>query len=64
MSEAWCILGNYNSILYKEDRMGGNEVANHELEDLNNLLHLWIARDEVDRGLLLLDKQDYMEQNR
>ena len=60
MTEAWCILGDFNSILYKEDRMGGNEVADHELEDLNSLLH----RNEINRGLLFLDKQDYMEHNR
>ncbi|KAJ8421701.1 LOW QUALITY PROTEIN: hypothetical protein Cgig2_002598 [Carnegiea gigantea] len=41
MTEAWCILGDFNSVLYKEDRMGGNEILDHELEDLNNLLHTY-----------------------
>jgi len=39
MTKAWCILGDFNSVLYKEDRMGDNEISDHELEDLNNLLH-------------------------
>jgi len=24
MTEAWCVLGDFNSILYKDDRKGGN----------------------------------------
>ncbi|KAJ8425110.1 hypothetical protein Cgig2_015888 [Carnegiea gigantea] len=36
--EAWCIIGDFNSILYKEDRMGGTEVQDHEAQDLTNLL--------------------------
>ncbi|KAJ8427232.1 hypothetical protein Cgig2_023069 [Carnegiea gigantea] len=39
MTEAWCVLGDFNSILYKDDRKRGNEVADHVPEDLNNLLH-------------------------
>ncbi|KAJ8419338.1 LOW QUALITY PROTEIN: hypothetical protein Cgig2_024013 [Carnegiea gigantea] len=40
ITEAWCILGDFNSILYKEDRMGGIEVQDHEVQDLSNLLEL------------------------
>jgi len=38
ITEAWCILGNFNSILYKEDRMGGIEIQDHEVLDLANFL--------------------------
>ncbi|KAJ8433485.1 hypothetical protein Cgig2_004423 [Carnegiea gigantea] len=44
MTEAWCIMGDFNSVLYKEDRMGGNEILDHELEDLNNLMHSYQLR--------------------
>jgi len=35
MSSAWCIIGDFNFVLYKVDIQGGNEVADHELEDLS-----------------------------
>jgi len=38
MQGPWCIVGNFNAILYKEDRIGGDEVTAHELSELNNVL--------------------------
>ena len=38
ITEAWCILGDFNSVLYKEDRMGGIEIQDHEVQYLANLL--------------------------
>ena len=32
---AWCILGDFNSILYKDDRIGGNEVTEHDTLELS-----------------------------
>ena len=31
MHEALCVLGDFNTILQKEDRMGGDEVEDYEL---------------------------------
>ncbi|KAJ8422267.1 LOW QUALITY PROTEIN: hypothetical protein Cgig2_000655 [Carnegiea gigantea] len=36
INEAWCILGDFNSMLYKDDRKGGTE--DHEVNDLTNLI--------------------------
>jgi len=33
-------LGDFNTILYKEDRKGGTEVQDHEVHDLSNLIDL------------------------
>jgi len=38
INETWCILGDFNSVLYKEDRMRGIEVQDHEVQHLANLL--------------------------
>ena len=38
INEAWCILGDFNSMLYKDDRKGGTEVQDHEVNYLNNLI--------------------------
>jgi len=37
ISEAWCMLRDFNSILYKKDKMGGTEVQDLEVY-LTNLL--------------------------
>ena len=37
INKAWCILGDFNSVLYKEDRMGGIEIQDHEVQHLANL---------------------------
>ncbi|KAJ8419860.1 hypothetical protein Cgig2_021457 [Carnegiea gigantea] len=33
MTEAWCVLGDFNAILHTENRMGGTEVTNSEIRD-------------------------------
>jgi len=38
MTEAWCILGDFNAILYKEDRLGGNNVLNTEIKELADFI--------------------------
>jgi len=38
MNEAWCIIGDFNAILYKEDRMGGNEVQSTETKELEDFI--------------------------
>ena len=32
INEAWCILGDFNSVLYKEDRIGGIKVQDHDVQ--------------------------------
>lgn len=36
MQEAWCVIGDFNTILQKEDRMGGDEVKDYELQELQS----------------------------
>jgi len=31
-------LGDFNSILYKDDKIGGDEVSDHETRDLQNCI--------------------------
>ena len=38
MNEAWCIIGDFNAILYKEDRMGGNEVQSTKTKELEDFI--------------------------
>ncbi|KAJ8419651.1 hypothetical protein Cgig2_020573 [Carnegiea gigantea] len=38
MTEPWCVLGDFNTILYKEDQMGGDEVADHEIQELQRAI--------------------------
>jgi len=38
MDAAWCLMGDFNTILSEEDRKGGNEVQDHELRELASLL--------------------------
>ena len=40
INEAWCLLGDFNTILYKEDRKGGTDVQDHEVHYLSNRLGL------------------------
>ena len=32
---AWCLVGDFNTILSKDDRYGGNEVVNHDIQQLS-----------------------------
>ncbi|KAJ8423395.1 hypothetical protein Cgig2_029230 [Carnegiea gigantea] len=38
MNSAWCIIGDFNSVLYKEDRIGGEEIKDHEIKDFAECL--------------------------
>ncbi|KAJ8422717.1 LOW QUALITY PROTEIN: hypothetical protein Cgig2_003263 [Carnegiea gigantea] len=38
MDEAWCVLSDFNSILYPEDRIGGTEVQDFEIKPFANCL--------------------------
>ena len=40
MSEAWCILGYFNAVMYKNDRIGGNEVTDREINELQDVVSL------------------------
>ncbi|KAJ8424331.1 hypothetical protein Cgig2_003526 [Carnegiea gigantea] len=35
---AWCLLGDFNTILSKEDRYGGNHVEDHDIQELTNFM--------------------------
>jgi len=35
MTDAWCLLGNSNTIHYKEDRIGGDEVNHQDIRKLS-----------------------------
>ena len=38
INEAWCIIRDYNAVLYREDRIGGNEIQGTELKELTNFM--------------------------
>ena len=38
INEAWCILGDFNTVLHKEDRIGGIEVQDHEVKHLADFM--------------------------
>jgi len=38
MDHAWCLIGDFNALRFKEDIIGGNEVQDHELQELASLL--------------------------
>ncbi|KAJ8419399.1 hypothetical protein Cgig2_032985 [Carnegiea gigantea] len=38
MTEACCVLGDFNAILHSEDRMGGTEVTDSEIRDFTNCI--------------------------
>ncbi|KAJ8425090.1 hypothetical protein Cgig2_034026 [Carnegiea gigantea] len=38
MSSAWCVIGDFNAILYKLDRIGGDKVTTHDISKLSTLL--------------------------
>jgi len=33
ITEAWCILGDFNAVLYKEYRRGGNDIQDTEIRE-------------------------------
>ena len=32
---AWCLLGDFNAIMSKEDRFGGNIVTDHDIQEMS-----------------------------
>ncbi|KAJ8431896.1 hypothetical protein Cgig2_009963 [Carnegiea gigantea] len=38
MNNAWCIIGDFNFVLYKEDRIGGEEIEDHAIKDFAECL--------------------------
>ena len=38
MTEAWCIIGDLNAILYEEDGQGGNVIQGNEQRDMANFI--------------------------
>ncbi|KAJ8425481.1 hypothetical protein Cgig2_023897 [Carnegiea gigantea] len=38
MNEAWCILGDFNVVLYKEDRRGGNVIQDNETKEMTDFM--------------------------
>jgi len=39
MDDAWCMLGDFNAVLYKGDKMGGNEIQDHEVQPFSECIH-------------------------
>lgn len=40
MTGAWCVLGDFNSVLYKDDRIGGQEITDLEIKDFAQCLEV------------------------
>ena len=38
MDEAWCVLGDFNAVLYIGDRIGGTEVKLHEIQSFDECI--------------------------
>ena len=38
MIDAWCIMGDFNAVMYKEDRIGGNDVTDQELAEIQSFV--------------------------
>jgi len=36
--EAWCILKEFNAVLYKEDRRGGNDVHDTKIREMEEFI--------------------------
>ena len=39
MEEAWCVIGDFNSVLYPGDRMGGTDIQDYEVKPFAECLH-------------------------
>jgi len=40
MNEAWCVLGDFNSTLHKEDRIGGVDVLDSEISKFTEWINV------------------------
>ncbi|KAJ8421769.1 hypothetical protein Cgig2_000946 [Carnegiea gigantea] len=49
-TSAWCILGDFNSILYKDDRIGGNEVTNRDTQELSAFMETCEVQEMTGSG--------------
>ncbi|KAJ8434479.1 hypothetical protein Cgig2_012113 [Carnegiea gigantea] len=66
ITEAWCMLGDFNSVLYKEDRIGGIEIQDYEVQHLENFLDTCELQElrwtgMVFTNLLCHDTMDYTQ---
>ncbi|KAJ8436501.1 LOW QUALITY PROTEIN: hypothetical protein Cgig2_003199 [Carnegiea gigantea] len=61
MTELWCVLGDFNSVLSPADRIGGNEIRDQELLTMHS--ELQCTGDAKYRSTFFMDKQHYLEQN-
>ncbi|KAJ8429454.1 hypothetical protein Cgig2_015306 [Carnegiea gigantea] len=50
MSEAWCVLGDFNSILHKGDRVRGAEVLDSEINQLAECIEVWDLHEMRSNG--------------
>jgi len=50
MTKAWCIIGDFNAVLHKDDRIGGNKVTDHEVNELQCLLDHCELQELYSRG--------------
>ncbi|KAJ8424378.1 hypothetical protein Cgig2_033995 [Carnegiea gigantea] len=40
ISGAWCVLGDFNSIFYMEDRIGGNDIQDSDVQELRDFMEI------------------------
>ena len=40
MTEPWCLLGDFNTILYKDDWIGGDDVSKKDIRELTQFMEL------------------------
>ena len=38
MNKAWCQMGDFNTILHKKDRIGGDEITVHDLHEMQHIM--------------------------
>ncbi|KAJ8419236.1 hypothetical protein Cgig2_013533 [Carnegiea gigantea] len=50
MNEAWCILGDFNSVLYSGNRIGGNPIQDHEVKSFTECIHSCGLQELPSRG--------------
>ncbi|KAJ8421292.1 LOW QUALITY PROTEIN: hypothetical protein Cgig2_031131 [Carnegiea gigantea] len=53
---AWCILGDFNSILYKDDRIGGNEVIDRDTQELSAFMETCEVQEMTGSGASKIDR--------
>jgi len=38
MTDAWCLIGNFNTIVHKDDRIRGDAITVNDLREMQNLM--------------------------